>query len=171
MHAVQQRLLWLGRCYRALTLTLAGGALISVGQAATAPIYITGTITSKPQCVINSNQTIRVDFGDDLVTTKVDGSNYIRPVDYTLVCSNNSKNAMKMKVVGTAASFNGSAIQSSKANLAIALRANGNPLTIGSWLNFTYPNKPLLQAVPVKGSGALTAGAFSAAATLMVDYQ
>ncbi|CAI1818517.1 putative minor fimbrial subunit StfF [Serratia marcescens] len=171
MHAVQQRLLWLGRCYGVLTLTLAGGALISVGQAATAPIYITGTITSKPQCVINSNQAIRVDFGDDLVTTKVDGSNYIRPVDYTLECRNNSKNAMKMKVVGTAAAFNGSAIQSSKANLAIALRANGNPLTIGSWLNFTYPNKPLLQAVPVKGRGALTAGAFSAAATLMVDYQ
>jgi type 1 fimbria pilin len=105
------------------------------------------------------------------VTTKVDGSNYIRQVDYTLECRNNSNNAMKMKIVGTAASFNGSAIQSSKANLAIALRANGNPLTVGSWLNFSYPNKPLLQAVPVKGNGALTSGAFSAAATLMVDYQ
>jgi type 1 fimbria pilin len=171
MHVARQRLPWLGRCYGALALTVAGGLFISAGQAATSPIYISGTITSKPQCVINGNQTIRVEFGDDLVTTKVDGSNYIRQVDYTLECRNNSNNAMKMRIVGTAASFNGSAIQSSKANLAIALRANGSPLTVGSWLNFSYPNKPLLQAVPVKGNGTLTPGAFSAAATLMVDYQ
>ncbi|HCR2978925.1 TPA: fimbrial protein [Serratia marcescens] len=161
----------LGKSYGVLALAIAGLMIIPASQAATSPIYISGTITSKPQCVINGNQTIRVDFGDDLITTKVDGSNYIRQVDYTLECRNNSKNAMKMKVVGTAAAFNSSAIQSSKANLAIALRANGNPLTIGSWLNFTYPDKPLLQAVPVKGSGTLSAGAFSAAATLMVDYQ
>lgn len=166
-----QRLPCLGKSYGALALAAAGLAFIPAGQAATAPIYISGTITSKPQCVINGNQTIRVEFGNDLLTTKVDGSNYIRQVDYTLECSNNSKNAMKMKVVGTAASFNNSAIQSNRTNLAIALRANGSPLTIGSWLNFTYPNKPLLQAVPVKGSGTLSAGAFSAAATLMVDYQ
>lgn len=141
------------------------------GQAATAPITISGTITSKPQCVVNNNQTIRVEFGDDLVTTEVNGSKYLRTIDYALKCDGNSKNAMKMRVVGVAAAFDGSAVQSNKTNLGIALRANGAPLTIGNWLNFTYPDKPILQAVPVKGGGVLTAGTFSAGATLMVDYQ
>lgn len=160
------------RSYGVLALTVLAEVLcVSPGLASTTPISISGTITSKPQCVVNNNQTLRVEFGDDLVTTKVNGSNYLRTIDYTLECKNNSRNAMKMKVVGAAAAFNSSAIQSSKGNLAIALRANGVPLIIGSWLNFTYPNKPVFQAVPVKGSGALTVGFFSAGATLMVDYQ
>lgn len=159
------------RGYGVWALALAGVIFLSPGLAATAPISISGTITSKPQCVVNNNQAIRVEFGDDLVTTKVNGSNYLRTIDYLLDCKNNSKNAMKMKVVGVATAFDSSAIQSSKNNLGIALRANSMPLTIGSWLNFTYPNKPVLQAVPVKGSGVLTTGFFSAGATLMVDYQ
>ncbi|HID9396040.1 TPA: fimbrial protein [Serratia marcescens] len=159
------------KSYGVWALTLTGLTFVSVGQAATAPIYISGTITSKPQCVVNNNQTIRVAFGDDLVTTKVNGRNYLRTIDYTLECKSNAKNTMKMKIAGSAASFDSSAIQSNKGNLAIALRANGTALAIGSWLNFTYPNKPILQAVPVKGSGVLTTGFFSAGATLMVDYQ
>ncbi|MBI3310209.1 MAG: fimbrial protein, partial [Serratia liquefaciens] len=40
------------------------------------------------------------------------------------------------------------------------------------WFNFTYPNLPVLRAVPVKTPGStLTPGGFSAAATLQVDYQ
>lgn len=159
------------RRYGLWGVALAGTIFLSPGRAATAPIFISGTITSKPQCEVNNNQTIRVEFGDDLVTTKVNGSNYLRTIDYVLECKNNSKNAMRMKVVGVATAFDRSAIQSSKSNLGIALRANDMPLVIGSWLNFTYPNKPVLHAVPVKGSGVLTAGFFSAGATLMVDYQ
>lgn len=64
----------LGKSYGVLALAIAGLMVIPASQAATSPIYISGTITSKPQCVINGNQTIRVDFGDDLITTKVDGS-------------------------------------------------------------------------------------------------
>ncbi|HAT4913342.1 TPA: hypothetical protein I9742_002941 [Serratia marcescens] len=78
---------------------------------------------------------------------------------------------MKIKVMGEPATFNNRAIQTSKPNLAIALKVNGASWVNNSWFGFSYPNKPVLQAVPIKGSGDLTAGQFSAAATLMVDYQ
>lgn len=146
--------------------------LFSVSNHAATTINITGTVIAPLSCVINDNQTITVDFGNDLVTTRVDGSNYMKTVDYTLVCKNNTSNAIKMKIEGSATSFNNSALQTEQADLGIELHAGGQPLPINSWLNFTYPNKPLLEAVPVKRTGgALEAGAFSAAATLMVDYQ
>lgn len=147
-------------------------ALISIpatGLASTTPIVISGSINAKPQCVVNDNKTISVAFGNDLITTKVNGVNYLRTIDYKLECKNAGQSMMKMKVAGAMAMFNNTAIQTNKANLAIALRANGNPLPIGSWLAFNYANKPVLQAVPVSG-GALTTGTFSAAATLMVEY-
>lgn len=157
-------------CYRLLPLLATVLVFVPVtGWTATAPIVISGSINAKPQCVVNNNQTIRVAFGDDLITSKVNGVNYLRTIDYTLECKNAGQSLMKMKVAGAAATFNNAAIQTNKANLAIALRANGNPLPIGTWLAFNYPNKPVLQAVPVSG-GVLATGAFSAAATLMVEY-
>ncbi|WP_261110679.1 fimbrial protein [Serratia liquefaciens] len=115
---------------------------------------------------------ISVDFGSELLTTKIDGNNYIRTVDYSLVCKGNTRNAMKMKVQGNATTFNASALQTNMADLGISLRANGAALTINNWINFTYPDKPVLQAVPVMRAGStLSGGDFMAAATLMVDYQ
>ncbi|CAI0927909.1 fimbrial protein [Serratia entomophila] len=161
-----------------LSVGVGGAALMAmalfnpVTQAATSNIYIAVTVVNKPACTVNNNQTIDVNFGDDLFTVRVDGNNYIKTLDYTLECRDNTKNAMKMKVVGVATAFDGSALQTNKADLGVALRAEGHPLPINSWLNFTYPAKPLLQAVPIKRAGStLTAGAFSAGATLMVDYQ
>ncbi|CAI1128282.1 putative minor fimbrial subunit StfF [Serratia marcescens] len=162
-------------CWNHLRMAIALGGTVLVQAwslglyAATAPIVISGSINVKPQCVVNDNQTIRVAFGNDLITTKVNGVNYLRTIDYTLECKNAGQSMMKMKLAGVAAAFNSTAIQTDKANLAIALRANGNPLPIGSWMAFNYPNKPVLQAVPVSG-GVLATGAFSAAATLMVEY-
>ncbi|MEB6541869.1 fimbrial protein [Serratia plymuthica] len=162
-----------GGVKQALVFGLALSAtLFSVSNHATTTINITGTVIAPLSCVINDHKTIAVDFGNDLVTTRVDGSNYMKAVNYTLVCKNNTSNAIKMKIEGSATSFNQSALQTDQADLGIELRADGQRFPINSWLNFTYPNKPLLQAVPVKrAGGALKVGAFSVAATLMVDYQ
>lgn len=150
---------------------LLSATLFSVCSHAVTTINISGTVIAPLSCVINDNQLIEVNFGSDLVTTRVDGNRYIKTLDYTLTCKNNP-NAIKMKFQGVATSFNKSALQTGQADLGIALIANGQPMPINSWLNFNYPNKPLLQAVPVKRSGGeLKAGDFSAGATLMVAYQ
>ncbi|MEL5308190.1 fimbrial protein [Serratia nevei] len=146
--------------------------LPSLAGAVNSTVYLSVTVVDKPACVINGEQAIVVDFGDELFTNRVDGNHYLRTLDFTLECRSNRKNAMKMKLAGSATAFDGSALQTNQADLGIALRANGQPLTINSWLNFTYPDRPLLQAVPVKrAGGVLKGGVFSAGATLLVDYQ
>lgn len=144
----------------------------SLAGAVNSTVYLSVTVVDKPACVINGDRTILVDFGDELFTNRVDGEHYLKTLDFTLECKSNRKNAMKMKLAGNATAFDGSALQTNQADLGIALRANGRPLPINSWLNFTYPDRPLLQAVPVKRpGGVLQGGVFSVGATLLVDYQ
>ncbi|EPK0251105.1 fimbrial protein [Serratia marcescens] len=141
-----------------------------VGHAATT-VTVGVTVVDKPSCVINGNRTIEVDFGE-ILTVSVNGSNYMKNVDYTLECSNIRSNAMQMKIQGNTATFDPSALQTNVSDFGVALRTNGQPLNINSWLKFTYPDKPLLQAVPVKLAGKkLPGGAFTAGATLLVAYQ
>ncbi|WP_210504815.1 fimbrial protein [Pantoea ananatis] len=128
------------------------------------------TVVAPPPCVINDDRPVEVEFGD-VMTTRVDGSNYRRPVNYTLSCTSTS-NAMKLQVKGNGAAFDVTVLQTNKAGLGIKLLQGDSKLAINSWLNFTYPNKPELWAVPVKQAGAtLTGGEFSAGATMAVDYQ
>ncbi|MFQ6791104.1 fimbrial protein [Serratia marcescens] len=144
----------------------------SLAGAVNSTVYLSVTVVDKPTCVINGDRALLVDFGDELFTNRVDGEHYLKTLDFTLECKSNRKNAMKMKLAGNATAFDGSALQTNQADLGIALRANGRPLPINSWLNFTYPDRPLLQAVPVKRSGGvLQGGVFSVGATLLVDYQ
>lgn len=143
-------------------------------QAATT-VTVKVTVMAPPPCVINDNKTIEVAFGE-VMTTRVNGSNYKMPVDYSLSCSGQSNNAMKLQVQGNGAAFDGKVLKTAeKTGLGIQLLqgSGGNTrLAVNSWLNFTYPNKPELWAVPVKQSGVtLSGGVFTAAATLKVAYQ
>lgn len=161
--------------WRKAAFTLGGIMLVTLSQVVSANnssiVTIKVTVVAPPACEINGNQTIDVDFGD-VKTTEVDGENHLRTVDYTLDCEGSTSNAMKMSITGTPTSFNSSALQTNVSDFGIALKANGKPLVINDWLNFTWPDKPVLQAVPVKRAGAtLTGGAFSAGATMLVNYQ
>lgn len=140
-------------------------------QAATT-VTVKVTVMAPPPCVINDNKTIEVAFGE-VMTTRVDGSNYKMPVDYSLSCSGQSKNAMKLQVQGNGAAFDGKVLKTAeKTGLGIQLLQSSGKLAINSWLNFTYPKAPELWAVPVKQSGVtLSGGVFTAAATLKVAYQ
>ncbi|CAI8791529.1 fimbrial protein [Pseudomonas serboccidentalis] len=149
-------------------LWLLGSALADAAPATTT-INVTVTVTA-PTCVINDGRVIEVDFGNDVMTTRVDGNNYMKTVDYTLKCDSAQSNAMKMQIQGAGTSNN--LLSTNKSGLAIAFLNNGASFPMNTWSNFTLPNKPNLQAVPVKsGSQVLTGGEFSAAATMMVDYQ
>ena len=156
-----------------LRYTIVAAALfIPEALAASSIVNVSVTVLDRPACVVNGNQAIIVDFGNDMFTHKVDGNHYLEGVNYTLECDNLLRNAMRMQITGNTGVFKNKALQTSQPNLGIELRADGRTLLMNSWLNFTYPNIPKLQAVPVKNTGAtLTGGEFSAAATLLVDYQ
>lgn len=133
-----------------------------------------GTLVDPPSCEINGAKPIDVDFGSQVVTTEVDGVNYIKPVTFTLSCKNNPKNTMRMQFSGTAPSWDTKVLNTNNTNLGIKLlqgSGSGTQLSLNTWLEFTYPTPPVLQAVPVKKTGStLSAGAFNGTATLKVEF-
>lgn len=145
-------------------------ALPIIAQAITT-VTVKVTVVALPSCIINDDRPIVVEFGD-VLTTRVDGSNYRLPVNYTLDCKDAPSNAMKLQVQGTGAGFDGTVLQTNKSGLGIELQQGDAKLPVNSWLNFAYPRKPELWVVPVRQSGAtLTGGEFTAGATMKVDYQ
>ncbi len=155
--------------------TLAGGLAALPMLACAAPsatVTVKVIVVAPPPCVINDDRPVEVEFGD-VMTTRVDGDNYKMPVNYTLSCTGGTSNAMKLQVKGNGAAFDATVLQTNKTGLGIELRQGDGKLAVNSWLNFTYPNKPKLWAVPVKDrpGTTLTGGEFSAGATMVVDYQ
>ncbi|OKB64595.1 exotoxin [Serratia marcescens] len=145
---------------------------ISTPLLAVTTLTVKVTVVAPPACVINGNQLIEVNFGDDVMTTRVDGSYKKMPVTYSVECKDMPNNAMKMQISGNSASFDRDVLQTNRADLGVALISNGKRVPMNSWLNFTYPSKPTLEAVLVKQAGATLRGdAFSAGATMRVEYQ
>ncbi|AHG19163.1 hypothetical protein Z042_05700 [Chania multitudinisentens RB-25] len=151
---------------------LLGILLMSAPSVANMPVNIRGTVIIPPPCTINNNQTIQVDFGNEVMTTRIDGVNYKQAITYSLSCDIQKSNNLKMSIQGTAATFNSALLRTDKNGLGIALYHGAQPLNANTWFNYTYPSKPELYAVLVKQSGVtLTGGEFAASATLLIDYQ
>ena len=151
-----------------------GAALLPLceGVMAEVAVSIRGVILAPPPCVINAGSTLNVPFGDDLMTTRIDGVNYRRGVRYTLTCGPQPSNNMKITLQGTGAGFGSAYLGTSKSDLGIKLLLNGAAWPLNNAVNFTYPTLPVIEAVPVKNPGStLTGGAFSASATLVVALQ
>lgn len=151
-----------------------GAALLPLceGVMAQVSVSIRGVILAPPPCVINAGSTLNVPFGDDLMTTRIDGVNYRRSVPYTLTCGPQPSNNMKITLQGTGAGFGSAYLGTSKSDLGIKLLLNGAAWPLNNAVNFTYPTLPVIEAVPVKNPGStLTGGAFSASATLVVALQ
>jgi len=133
-------------------------------------ISISGTVLAPPTCTVNGGGTVSVDFGTDLLTLDIDGSNYSQKVNYFYDCKK-SNVWLKMRIDGTPF-INTDALDTSKSDLGIAFRANGNLLRIGQSLVFSSESAPLLIATPVKRSGSvLKGGPFVASATLVIEFQ
>ncbi|WP_440515023.1 fimbrial protein [Serratia sarumanii] len=133
-----------------------------------------GTLITPPPCAISDGGRIDVDFGDRVGINKVDGTNYRQSMNYQVRCENGSGSnwLLSLSLIGAATGFDKNALQTSKTDLGIRVYENGQPFTPGSRLSISLANQPLLEAVPVKRTGAtLTEGSFEAWATLQADYQ
>lgn len=154
------------------TVALALGTLLQYGYGhAEENMRFHGALVKAPDCHINDDKTIEVPF-DNVGVNKVDGTRYSRNIDYTVTCDGESDEHLYLSINGTGVTWNDAAVKTSADNLAIEIRQNGEPLTLGKSLGIDLNAQPSLTAVPVKESGhTLTAGDFTAGATLVAFYQ
>lgn len=156
--------------YRMMALLIAGAAF--AGQAEE-NMRFSGTLIEPPPCSINDDGMVDVDFGDRVGVKKVDGANYLQPVNYQITCNSGSGAwNMTLEVIGNAPDYDSAAIDSNVRDLAIRLLQNGKPFTLNEPIDIKLNAPPRLEAVPVKRPGAeLQEGAFEATATLRAVYQ
>ena len=141
-------------------------------NSAVANLTFNGTLNEPPPCTINGGSAIEIDF-KNVGINKVDGANYLKPVNYVITCSPGTLPwEMVLTIKGAATSFEPSALQSSVADLGIQLLQNGVPFNLNTLLPINPSTPPVLEAVPVKRSGAvLGPGGFTASATLLAEFQ
>lgn len=145
---------------------------MSQGVLAAAGVNIRVEILAPPPCIINGNITLDVPFGDELMTTRIDGVKYRRDVPYTVKCDRSPSNAMTITLQGSGATFDNTTLSTSNSDLGIKLLMGGNVWPLNNVLKFTYPSLPKMEAVLVKKTNSvLSAGAFSATATIVVALQ
>lgn len=134
-------------------------------------INITGNVIAPPPCVINGGKMIEVDFGE-VMSTRIDGVSYKKPIQYSATCEKMPTNAMKVSITGNATGFDNNALLTNITGLGVRILYQGKLLNLGKTVDFTYPNFPVLEAIPVRDQAeTLVGGDFVANATLRVEYQ
>ncbi|PNF13570.1 hypothetical protein A6J71_00110 [Enterobacter cancerogenus] len=146
--------------------------VMAASEGDTTTVYITGTLVDAPQCTVNGNNKIDVDFGDNLITRLVDGVNYRTKIIYAMTCSSLAQQGLKLTINGTNASFGTGLLRTDKDGLGIRLFNGSTFINVGQAINFTYGSPPQLYAVPVaKDNTTLTAGNFTGTGTMVFAYQ
>lgn len=142
----------------------------------TTTVTVTGVLVAAPECTVNGNNQIDVDFGDDVLIGRIDGSTYKKTaLVYSMLCDDPVSTSMKLSVNAAAdAGFGTGLIGVGKEGLGIRLFNGTSPINAGDAVNFTYDGSslPSLYAVPVaENISTLSAGGFSGSATMVIDYQ
>lgn len=134
-------------------------------------VNISGNVIAPPPCVINGGKTIEVNFGE-VMSTRIDGVNYKQPITYSAECYKMPTNALKISIRGNGTGFDANALTTNITGLGVRILYQGKLLRLEQAVNFTYPNFPVLEAIPVRDyAAALIGGDFEATATLRMEYQ
>ncbi|WP_434463193.1 fimbrial protein [Serratia plymuthica] len=142
----------------------------AVRAVATVDMVFYGTLNTPPACTINNGQEVDVDFGERVGVNKADGQNYLQTINYRITCEPGG-GVMVMALLGPVSGFDKAALQTNITGLAIHILQDGQAIELNKPINIAMDNPPVLQAVAVKQMGTeLKSGAFSVAATLLVDY-
>ncbi|TNV10779.1 fimbrial protein [Buttiauxella sp. B2] len=146
--------------------------------ASTAKINIYGTLIEPASCTVNGGQDIDVPFGDDVITTKINGVSYKKmPLNYTVECNGDMSGAslVQISINGAVANFGTGLLQTNVTGLGVQFLNGTNGLALNTdTANYDYTTgqPPELFAVLAKDPVAtLVAGAFTATATMSVAYQ
>ncbi len=155
------------------TLVAAGVSISSVLAAEN--MSFRGTLLEHPPCEINDGQPVEIDFGE-VGVNKIDGVNYAQTFTIMYDCEGSSTDKV-LRYLGNATTFDTAAVQSNITDFGIRLAHKSNAggvsaFEVGSSLPIaSYVGSSTFVATPVKKAGAeLQEGAFTAGATLQLDY-
>lgn len=133
-----------------------------------------GTLLESPPCTINNGQPVEIDFGD-VGVNKIDGRSYRQKFELRYHCEGTGTDKV-LRYLGTATAFDKGAVQSNVADFGIRLThlefGVETPTAVGDVIPVPA-ERGVSQfiATPVKKPGAtLAEGAFTAAATLQLEY-
>ncbi|UVC29325.1 fimbrial protein [Pantoea sp. SOD02] len=125
-------------------------------------------------CKIGDEKPIDIDFGEEVVTDLIDGEHYLQAVPLQVACSQDYSGDLNFSVVGTASSFEPSALVTNVPGLGIQfLDASSNtPIELNKAYSHKNNDSVDLNVVPIKeASASLPGGAFTASAQLLVEPQ
>lgn len=169
----------MGYAARRVVIGAAGSLMLCLASAQADNVLmvnITGTVTAGPACTITGdiNNRIEVDFGNNLETTSIDGSNYTMPIPFTVVCTANTASLRLSFKSPSVSSFDSTLLATNFPDLGIKmLNPDGSTMNMNEWYQIptpTSPTSPGFKAVPVKRTGAtLPGGFFGASATLEME--
>ncbi|EMO9461141.1 fimbrial protein [Raoultella ornithinolytica] len=154
--------------YRLLTVLIA--LTLAPASWSSLTVNVTGVVV-EGVCEINNGETIHVDFGNNLQPRLIDGENFMKAIEYSLTCEDLTSNDLEMEFEGIATSFSEDYLATDREGLGIKLYMNGESMPLNTWMPFTWPEVPVLQAAPVKSEATeVETGVFSASATLKIQY-
>ncbi|EMB2735935.1 fimbrial protein [Serratia sp. CY70267] len=157
------------------------GLLVS-GAAQAIKVNFTGNLVAAPDCVLNTDKDISVDFAE-VVGTKVDGKAYKKmPIPYTVSCSGGSPGSGQLKVMLGYTTVPWGDYSSIQAQPILKFANFGLRIIEGDADKTYVPNTkvvvadqnnpPKFYAVPIgKENAGLPVGDFTASATMTAMYE
>lgn len=143
-------------------------------------LKFTGTLVIPPICTVGSNASgaqVQVEFPGRMPISKIDGVNFMKPVDYVIDCSTGTPGLdLDLTLSGDSdLSYGDGVIKTNLGDLGVQIYyGTGSPetkFTLNKPIRIDRDNQPSLWAVPVsKPGGTLKEGNFEATATLKAEY-
>lgn len=138
-------------------------------------VDISGTVVAPPDCKINNDQMIEIDF-KNVSAKKADGKQLLQTVNYNLVCSSSGGmyNSMQMMLMGDQSFANDVLRTNEIPDLGIRFYHDKTPIILNKWFKLpTQANRMLMEAAPIinPASPLPEPKNFTASATLLVSFQ
>ncbi|WEP49084.1 fimbrial protein [Cronobacter dublinensis subsp. beijingensis] len=135
-------------------------------------VMLSNATISLPVCDLNGGNPIDIDFGSAIAITDVASEKIEKNIDYKITCSYDNY-GLKIKILGTGASFNSYLLQTNINELGIKFKVDKMDYPLNTNFNFTSAAaKPVLKAILTQQAGShLPTGDFTASATMRLEYQ
>lgn len=125
----------------------------------------------EPSCNINNGDVIEVDFGDDILSNKLNGSYYAQIVRLTFQCNTLTPDSGYLKIEGEEFEPGIQALKTSKENLSIYFSHSNNIIPINEKVAVNLKSTYNFLAILSKIGSKVQPGPFSASATLALYYE